>query len=192
VLFPIDLSTQRVETAGLAKLANELWMSQMERNLSDAEAGFLVGKRYLIHDQDPSFTAEFLETFGSSGVKCVKLPPRSPNLNAHTERFVRTIKESCLERMILFREGSLRKVVHEFVVQNPSPREWLVYSGLSPTCSIGFFGQEQAWLPHCLKAPIRRSISKQIESFWGAKQCSRIYQKKDVQESALECRSGPG
>jgi putative transposase len=49
-------------------------------------------------------------------VKSVKLPPRSPNLNAHAERFVRTIKESCLERMILFGEGSLRKVVHEFVV----------------------------------------------------------------------------
>jgi len=45
----------------------------------------------------------------------VKLPPRSPNLNAHAERFVRTIKESCLERLILFGEGSLRKAVHEFV-----------------------------------------------------------------------------
>ena len=45
----------------------------------------------------------------------VKLPPRSPNLNAHAERFVRTIKESCLERMVLFGEGSLRKAIHEFV-----------------------------------------------------------------------------
>ena len=45
----------------------------------------------------------------------MKLPPRSPKLNAHAERFVRTIQESCLERMILFGEGSLRKAVHEFV-----------------------------------------------------------------------------
>ena len=116
VLFLIDLSTRRVEIAGLAKRANGLWMNQVARNLSDAAEGFLVGKRYLIHDRDPLFTAEFLETLGTSGVKSLKLPPRSPNLNAHAERFVRTIKESCLERMILFGEGSLRKAVHEFVV----------------------------------------------------------------------------
>ena len=116
VLFLIDLSTRRVEIAGLARQANGLWMSQVARNLSDAEEGFLVGKRYLIHDRDPQFTAEFLETLGASGVKSVKLPPRSPNLNAHAERFVRTIKESCLERMILLGESSLRKAVHEFVV----------------------------------------------------------------------------
>jgi transposase InsO family protein len=116
VLFLIDLSTRRVEIAGVAKRANGFWMNQVARNLNDAEEGFLTGKRYLIHDRDPLFTAEFLETLGTSGVKSVKLPPRAPNLNAHAERFVRTIKESCLERMILFGEGSLRKAVHEFVV----------------------------------------------------------------------------
>ncbi len=115
VLFLIDLSSRRVEIAGLARQANGLWMSQVARNLSDATDGFLVGKRYLIHDRDPLFTAEFLETLEISGVKSVKLPPRSPNLNAHAERFVRTIKESCLERVILFGEGSLRKALHEFV-----------------------------------------------------------------------------
>ena len=115
VLFLIDLSSRRVEIAGLARQANGLWMSQVARNLSDAAEGFLVGKRFLIHDRDPLFTAEFLETLGTSGVQSVKLPPRSPNLNAHAERFVRTIKESCLERLILFGEGSLRKAIHEFV-----------------------------------------------------------------------------
>jgi len=49
-------------------------------------------------------------------VQSVKLPARSPNLNAHAARFVRTIKESCLERMILFGEGSVRKAIHEFVL----------------------------------------------------------------------------
>ena len=72
------------------------------------------GKRYLIHDRDPLFTAEFLGVLADSGVKSVKLPPRSPNLNAHAERFVRTIKESCLDRMILFGEDSLRKSIQEF------------------------------------------------------------------------------
>ena len=115
VLLLIDLSSRRVEIAGLARQADGLWMSQVARNLSDAAEGFLVGKRYLIHDRDPLFTAEFMETLGTCGVQSVKLPPRSPNLNAHAERFVRTIKEGCLERMILFGEGSLRKAIHEFV-----------------------------------------------------------------------------
>ena len=115
VLFLIDLSSRKVEIAGVARQTNGLWMSQLARNLSDVTDGFLVGKRHLIHDRDPLYTAEFLETLETGGVKSVKLPPRAPNLNTHAERFVRTIKESSLERMILFGEGSLRKAIHEFV-----------------------------------------------------------------------------
>ena len=55
-------------------------------------------ERYPIHDRDPLFTAEFLGTLAASGAKSVKLPPRSPNLNPHAERFVGTIEESCLDR----------------------------------------------------------------------------------------------
>jgi transposase InsO family protein len=115
VLFFIELSTRRVEIAGIAAAASGLWMSQIGRNLTDASDGILNGKRYLIHDRDPLFTAEFWELVGSVGVKPVKLPPRSPNLNAHAERFVRTIKESCLERMILFGERALRTAIVQFV-----------------------------------------------------------------------------
>jgi putative transposase len=115
VLFLIDVSSRRVEFAGVAKQANGLWMSQVARNLSNAEDGFLVGKRYLLHDRDPLFTAGFAKTLRTMGVQSVKLPPRSPDLNAYGERFVRTIKGSCLERMILSGEGSVRRAIHEFV-----------------------------------------------------------------------------
>jgi len=115
VLFLIDLSSRRVEVAGVTKEANGVWMSQVGRNLCDAAEGFLIGKRYLIHDRDPLFTAEFLQILAATGVQSVKLPPRSPNLNAHAERLARTIKESCLERMILFGEGSVRRAIREFV-----------------------------------------------------------------------------
>jgi putative transposase len=77
--------------------------------------GLLTGKRYLIHDRDPLFTDPFLSSLKDAGVESVKLPPRSPNLNAHAERFVRSIKESCLERLILFGESSLRTAVQNFV-----------------------------------------------------------------------------
>jgi putative transposase len=116
VLFLIDLSSRQVQIAGVTRHANALWMSQMARNLSDATEGFLMGKRYLIHDRDPLFTEEFSKTVQASGIESVKLPASSPNLNAHAERFVRTIKESCLDRLILFGEGSLRKAITEFVV----------------------------------------------------------------------------
>ena len=116
VLFFIELSTRKVEIGGIAPVANGLWMSQVARNLTAADEGILSGKRYLVHDRDPLFTAEFCSVLADAGVKSVKLPPHSPNLNAHAERFVRSIKESCLERMIFFGEGALRKAVHEFVV----------------------------------------------------------------------------
>ncbi len=116
VLFFIELSTRKVEVAGIATTANGLWMSQIGRNLTDAVDGILDGKRYLIHDRDPLFTEDFLGMLAEAGVESVKLPPRSPNLNAYAERFVRSIKESCLDRMIFFGEGSIRKAIHEFVL----------------------------------------------------------------------------
>ena len=113
--WKFELSTRKVEIAGIASVANGLWMSQVGRNLTDAVDGILNGKRFLIHDRDPLFTTKFLDMLADVGVKSVKLPPRSPNLNAHAERFVRTIKESCLERMILFGEDALRHSIREFM-----------------------------------------------------------------------------
>jgi len=98
VLFFIELPTRTVQIAGIASTANGLWMSQIARNLTDAEQGILTGERYLIHDHDPLFTAEFLKMIADAGVESIKLPLPSPNLDAYAERFVRSIKECCLER----------------------------------------------------------------------------------------------
>jgi putative transposase len=92
VLFFIELSTRRVEIGGIASSPNGLWMSQIARNLTDAIDGFFTGKRYLIHDRDPLYTTDFLTILAGFGIQSIKLPPRSPNLNAYAERFVRTIK----------------------------------------------------------------------------------------------------
>ena len=130
-------------------MANGLWMSQIARNLTDADAGILTGKRYLIHDRDPLFTAEFLHVIADAGVKSVKLPPRSPNLNAYAERFVRSIKESCLDRVILFGEGSLRKSIREFVSHYHSERHHqgldnrLILPELATLCAAGAIRRRQ-------------------------------------------------
>jgi putative transposase len=122
ILFFMELSTRKVQIAGIAPKATGLWMSQIGHNLTDPEDAILKGKRYLIHDRDPLFTADFLSMLAEPGVASVKLPPRSPNLNAHAERFVRTIKESCLERMILFGESAVRKATAEFMAHYHSER----------------------------------------------------------------------
>src|SRR5580704_17688480 len=100
--FAASRYCRRDRRVGLRREGERSRRSLVARNLTDAVDGLLKGKRYLIHDRDPLFTAEFLSMLGEAGVASVKLPPRSPNLNAYAERFVRTIKESCLERMILF------------------------------------------------------------------------------------------
>jgi transposase InsO family protein len=99
----------------MARRANGLWMAQIARNLTDGVDGLFKRKRYLIHDRDPLYTREFLEMLADTGIESVKLPARSPNLNAYAERFVRTIKESCLEQMILLGEDALRNSIRQFV-----------------------------------------------------------------------------
>jgi putative transposase len=132
VLFFMELSSRRVQIAGISASTNGFWMNQIARNLTDAVDGLLGGKRYLIHDRDPLFTAEFLSALPEAGIQSVKLQPRSPNLNSYAERFVRTIKESCLERVILFGEEALRTAVREFVAHYHGERNIKA----SATCSF--------------------------------------------------------
>ena len=114
VLFIIDLKTRRVEIAGILRRPDGAWMSQIARNLTDCDDGFLNGTRYLIHDRDPLFTASFRDVLESSGVEAIKLPARSPNLNAHAERFVRSVKSECLAQIIPLGERHLRHAVKEY------------------------------------------------------------------------------
>ena len=114
VLFVIDLATRRVDIAGITPNPDNVWMCRIARNLIDDEDGFLRGNGYLLMDRDGKYSAEFRAVLRHAGVTPIRLPPRSPNLNAFAERFVRTIKEECLERMILFGEKMLRHAVTEF------------------------------------------------------------------------------
>jgi len=114
VLFVIDLKTRRVEIAGIVQQPEKEWMKQIARNLTDCEEGFLNGCRHLIHDRDPLFSRSFRAILKSSGVETVKLPARSPNLNAYAERFVRSIKSECLAQIIPLGERHLRHAVKEY------------------------------------------------------------------------------
>jgi transposase InsO family protein len=86
-------------------------MAQIARNLTDGGEGFLRDARYLIHDRDPMFTRQFIAILKAAGVETVKLPARSPNLNAYAERWVRTIRQECLGRIIPLGEAHLRRTL---------------------------------------------------------------------------------
>lgn len=115
VFFVIDLATRQVEIAGISPNPTGQWLVQLARNLTDPIDGFLRGKRLFICDRDPLYTAEFRALLQSSGVSPIRLPPRSPDLNAYAERFVRSIKEECLSRLIIFGERHLRHVIDEYM-----------------------------------------------------------------------------
>jgi transposase InsO family protein len=115
VLFVMDLGTRRVQIAGIVTEPYGGWMEQIARNLTDAFDGFLCGKRYLIVDGSQLFKYGFRSILKSSGVDVLKLPARSPDLNAYAERFVRSIKYECLNKLVLLSEAHLRLAVREFV-----------------------------------------------------------------------------
>jgi transposase InsO family protein len=116
VFFVMRLATREVHIAGIIPEPNGKWMSQMARNLTDGLEGFLGSCRYLIHDRASVFTEEFQMILRAASVESVRLPARSPDLNAFAERFVRSIRESCLDRLILVGEGSLHRATSSFLV----------------------------------------------------------------------------
>ena len=115
VFFVIALQSRRVTIAGIHPQPYGAWMEQMARNLTDPVDGCLRRARYLIHDRDPLYTRVFGEILEGGGVQPIRLPPKSPNLNAYAERFVRSIKEECLSRVVPLGEAHLRLLVREYV-----------------------------------------------------------------------------
>jgi len=116
VLFFIHLDSRRVEVAGITRHPNEAWMKQIARNVTMDEWGFLESRRYLIHDRDTKYCQSFRDIIETGDVKTLPLPARSPNLNAFAERWVKSVKDECLSKLILFGEASLRRTLREYLV----------------------------------------------------------------------------
>jgi putative transposase len=115
VLFFIHLATREVHVAGVTPHPHQTWMMQVARNITMEQWGFFSPGQYLIHDRDAKYCPAFQQIIDTAGVMRVPLPPQSPNLNAYAERWVRSVKEECLSRMILFGEASLRHALTQYV-----------------------------------------------------------------------------
>jgi transposase InsO family protein len=139
VLFVIDIATRRVKIAGITNSPSGPWMKQVARQLTDPFDGFLLNKKFLIMDRDGKFAPEFQVVLKDAGVAPLLLPPQSPNLNAYAERFVRSIKEECLDRMIFFGEPMLRETILSYVEHYHAERnhQGLGNQLIDPTDDIG-------------------------------------------------------
>jgi len=122
VLFFLHLESRRITLAGMTRHPTEAWMTQMARNAVDDTSGGLRQCRYVLHDRDAKFCAAFDDVLASDGIRCLRLPPRSPNLNAFDERWVRSVKQECLSKLILFGENSLQRALSEFIAHFHSER----------------------------------------------------------------------
>jgi putative transposase len=122
VFVAIDYATRKVEIAGIVEQAYGDWMVQMARNITDPFCGFLKDKKYLIHDRDKLYTKQFIKTLKAGGIKPIKSMPLAPNFSPFIERFVRSIKSECLDRMLIFGEAHLRYCITEFVTHYHSER----------------------------------------------------------------------
>jgi putative transposase len=114
VVFFIHLASRKVYVAGMTPHPDERWMMQIARNVTMVDWGFLAPGQYLIHDRDGKYCRAFQRIIEEAGVTCLVLPPRSPNLNAYAERWVRSVKQECLSRIVLFGERALRHTLKQY------------------------------------------------------------------------------
>ncbi|MDA7541591.1 integrase core domain-containing protein [bacterium] len=118
----MELKTRRVHFAGCTTSPGEDWMKQTGRELTNNEDGFLNGKKHLIMDRDTKFSESFRSFLSKEGVQPMRLPPRSPNMNAHLERFFGSLKSECLDRLILFGEKAMRNAVNQYLAHYHAER----------------------------------------------------------------------
>src|ERR1039458_8914053 len=130
VPFVISIADRVAHIAGITTRPDEAWMLQVGRNLIDEESGALASKRYVIVDRDTKYTQQFRRLVEESGMEVIRLPPMSPNLNAYSERFVRSIKDECLERMIFVGQASLGRAIGEYMAHYHEERN---HQGLNNT-----------------------------------------------------------
>jgi transposase InsO family protein len=113
--FAIDLASRRVQILGSTPHLEALFMQQIVRTLTMAEDGAMHAPHMLICDRDRKWSGDVRRQFRNAGIRVVFIPPRAPNANAYAERFVRSIKEECLDRLTPIGVGHFRRAVTEYV-----------------------------------------------------------------------------
>jgi transposase InsO family protein len=121
-LFVIELHSRQVRVVGATPHPDEAFVLQAMRHLTDGMDGIMRAGRVLICDRDPKWSDAVVAFLEREGVRIIRTPPRAPNCNAYAERFVRSIKEECLDRVIVLGERHLRNAIAEFVAHYHAER----------------------------------------------------------------------
>ena len=114
IAFVLHLESRRVQMIGCTPYPDEAFVIQCLRHVTGETSGLLPEGRILLCDRDPKWSRGVEEWLGAAGVRVVRTPPCAPNCNAYAERFVRSIKEECLDRIVPLGERHLRRTVQEF------------------------------------------------------------------------------
>jgi putative transposase len=114
-VFVIELHSRRVRIVGVTRFPDEAFVLQAMRELTDAVDGVLRPGRVLICDRDPKWSSRVEAFLTGERIRVIRTPARAPNCNAYAERFVRSIKEECLDRLIVLGERHLRRAIAEFL-----------------------------------------------------------------------------
>ena len=141
-VFVIDLASRRVQIVASTPHPHEVFMQQVVRTLTAAEDGLLVQHRVLICDRDTKWSAPVRARLEEVGIRVVLTPYRAPNANAYAERFVRSIKEKCLDRMIPLGEWHLRRAITNYLAhyhreRNHQRIENALIEGVPATSTVG-------------------------------------------------------
>jgi putative transposase len=115
VLFFIDLGTRQVYFAGCTDHPTKARMTQQAGQMVWQLKDRQTPVRFLIHDRDTEFTQTFDTVFRSEKLKIIRIPYRAPNANACAERWVRTVRQECLDKLIIINQSRLRQVMQEYM-----------------------------------------------------------------------------
>jgi putative transposase len=122
VFFFIEVGTRCVHFAGCTTNPTGAWVTQQARQMMWELEEREPAIRFLIRDNDKKFTATFDNVFRSEGIDIIRTPYRAPNANAFAERWVRTARDECLNKVLIINPAHLRRVMHEFVACHNSAR----------------------------------------------------------------------